>query len=658
MARSLSSHDSNPKAQISALEDQLAAMTARVKTLEQQLHQQSTVERLNLVTEAMKSYVYDFDFRNNRNYPDCGFFGVTGYQPEEMPEDPERLRDYIHPEDLLRVNRSWKQALADPQCDRWSMEFRLKHKDGHYIDLLDQTVFIRDDQGTVVRAVGNCWDVSDRKQAEKALQQSEAQFRSIFEQNTVSSAIMDEQARFVQVNQAYCELLGYSESELLGKSAIELTYPSDQFKCAAVINAIKQKYRSSYRIEKRYIRKDGQLRWVSIYVTSALTDFMISTAVDITSYKEAELRLQQLNQNLGNLVQEQTQALQKNEELFRRLFDEAPIGIAIVHGKSGQIEQVNQEFCNMLGYSVEELQGVSYRDISDARDLALEAPYVEQVLAQVSTGYQIEKRYIRKNGKVFWAQLTSRVLSHQAPQSPLYTLGMIEDISDRKQAEQLLQDQQLQLQASLEEKDILLKEVHHRVKNNLQIISSLLQMQTRRISDEPIAMLLRESCNRIQSIALIHEQLYQSSDLSKIIFSEYLDTLIAHLFVSYGIRANRVAFSINSDNKYLTLNTAIPCGLIVTELVSNALKYAFPQGQTGSIKIELHHQSNPENTIGRLVVADDGIGLPIDLDWQNTQSLGLLIVKNLVKQIKGSITLDRSTGCHFEICFPLDQPKS
>ncbi len=198
-----------------------------------------------------------------------------------------------------------------------------------------------------------------------------------------------------------------------------------------------------------------------------------------------------------------------------------------------------------------------------------------------------------------------------------------------------------QVKASLEEKDVLLKEVHHRVKNNMQVISSLLNLQSRHLHDPKVAEAFRDSQRRIRSMALIHERLYQSSDLSRIEFSQYLRNLATHLFHSYQVDANRVRLRIDAEPVYLNINTAIPCGLIVNELVSNSLKHAFPEGRGGEVAVELRRV--PED--GYLLrVRDDGVGFPEGLDIRRTETLGMQVVTTLVSQIDGRLEFEKAEG--------------
>ena len=212
------------------------------------------------------------------------------------------------------------------------------------------------------------------------------------------------------------------------------------------------------------------------------------------------------------------------------------------------------------------------------------------------------------------------------------------EIAEREEAER-------KLRWSLEEKEVLLREIHHRVKNNLQVISSLFYLQADYVDDPRSLEILRESRNRVKSMALVHERLYRSADLAKIDFVEYIRSLANELFVSYGINQNIIGLKIESDQVLLGVDRAIPLGLIVNELVSNSLKHAFSDGREGELRLEIQVKDDRLN----LVVSDNGRGFPENLDWQGVQTLGLRIVKILIDQLGGEIELDKSAGTRFTI---------
>jgi two-component sensor histidine kinase len=219
--------------------------------------------------------------------------------------------------------------------------------------------------------------------------------------------------------------------------------------------------------------------------------------------------------------------------------------------------------------------------------------------------------------------------------------GLIVDITEQKQAEE-------NMRASLREKEVLLKEIHHRVKNNLQIISSLLSMQSRRVKDAHILDVLKESQNRVQTMALIHDRIYRSADLSRVDLRDYITRLVNELYISYGVDPGRVRLHTDLEEVQMGIETAIPCGFIINELVSNCLKHAFPSGKRGHLRISL--SSGTGNTI-RLTVSDDGVGLPRGFDFTKTESLGLQLVCGLVTQLRGTIELGKDAGTEFRIEF-------
>jgi two-component sensor histidine kinase len=207
---------------------------------------------------------------------------------------------------------------------------------------------------------------------------------------------------------------------------------------------------------------------------------------------------------------------------------------------------------------------------------------------------------------------------------------------------------EFRIREALGEKEVLLKEVHHRVKNNLQIISSLLNLQSNQIADQKTRDALRESQNRVRSMALIHEKLYQSSDLAKIDFSEYVKSLAADLFRSYQRGLGKVNLIVEADEVALELDRAIPCGLILNELITNALKYAFSEGRYGTLRVEL--RAGPDHEI-KLQVADDGVGMPPGFDYRNADSLGIKLVQSLTAQLDGQLQVEQSNGTVFQISF-------
>lgn len=247
---------------------------------------------------------------------------------------------------------------------------------------------------------------------------------------------------------------------------------------------------------------------------------------------------------------------------------------------------------------------------------------------------------MKKTGEYIWIE--DHMFRVKVNENKSYLSGILIDITARKQAED-------KISQSLREKELLLKEIHHRVKNNLQVVSSLLKLQSGYVKDENSLDVLIDSQNRVRSMALVHQKLYQSKDFSEIDLSEYIKQLCDHLITVFKTSADNIKITVRSENMNLSIDYAIPCGLILNELISNSLKYAFPDGKKGEIIIELNKNSEGIYIIS---LSDNGIGFPKNIDYRNTKSLGLQLVNTLVGQIDGNIILENNTGTKYTITFP------
>jgi two-component sensor histidine kinase len=263
------------------------------------------------------------------------------------------------------------------------------------------------------------------------------------------------------------------------------------------------------------------------------------------------------------------------------------------------------------------------------------------------------------HGSGWWLMLWIALLAaavtagyiQQSRRAGRQTTELRRELFERQMAEKELLARDQQLRQSLTEKESLLKEIHHRVKNNLQIVSSLLYLQEEYMDDPDGVEILRESQNRVKSMALIHEQLYGTSDLAKIDFGRYIQGLTANLFDAYGIDPACIRLKVRADDMALGVDMAVPCGLIINELVSNALKHAYPDGAAGTIQVAIQRLDT-----GRLeiVVTDDGVGMPAPPADAPRQSLGLRLVDTLITQLDGTLTIDTNNGTRF--CIILESP--
>lgn len=265
------------------------------------------------------------------------------------------------------------------------------------------------------------------------------------------------------------------------------------------------------------------------------------------------------------------------------------------------------------------------------------------------TDYDVEYRVVLPTGDIRWLVAKGRALYDEATDKPVRMLGTIFDVSNRKQAE-------TQIRASLEEKELLLKEVYHRVKNNLQVIYSLLNLQSRHLSDAAALSALKDSQSRVRAMAMVHEKLYQSPNLSEIDLADYVTSLARSLLEFYRTGTVSPRLEIDIEPCWLDLDTAIPCGLILTELLSNILKHAFPDPSQGEITI-MATQPSPNQLC--LTVRDNGLGLPCQTSLETLSSLGLQLVRNLTQQINGQVSLQPvPQGTEFQLVFPLHHTTS
>jgi len=333
-------------------------------------------------------------------------------------------------------------------------------------------------------------------------------------------------------------------------------------------------------------------------------------------------------------------ALRESENRYRSTFDLAGSGIAHV-SLEGSFTRVNQRFCDILGYPGDELLELRFQDITHPDDLEADLANVRRVLDGEIDNFASEKRYLRKDGAIVWTSLTVSLVSEESGE-PSYFIAVIEDTTERKKTEEAVQ-------TSLAEKEVLLREIHHRVKNNMQVISSLLNLQAKGIEDERLGKMFMESQSRVRAMALIHEILYQSGQLARIDLGEYVSKLATSLVRMYGTEPERVDLSVGAENVTLGIDDTVPCGLVINELLSNSLKYAFRDGRTGKIRIEATPVNNEKI---KLVVRDDGVGIPAELDIRNTDTMGMRLVIGLVEsQLGGDVTLDRSEGTCFTVTF-------
>ncbi len=486
---------------------------------------------------------------------------------------------------------------------------------------------VHDAHGQLTGFVHVMTDITEHQRAEAAQQESDARLKKVLETETVGVMFWDlTTGTLVDANDTFLGMMGYSRAEVEAHAITWQTLTPPEYVDISLAEV--EKFHRTGRVgpyEKEYLRKDGSRLWL-VFAGSALgPESCVEFCVDISARKRAEAALR-----------ESEQALRTANARLQRYVDANIMGV-IIAGPQGQVLDANDYYLNLLGVSREEFeQGrVNWRSITPPEWL----PSDEKAIAElrehgVCTPY--EKEYLRPDGTRVAVYLADAMLPGSSEQIVAFVL----DITDRKTAE-------ARVAASLQEKEVLLREIHHRVKNNLQIISSLLQLQSNEVQDARVLEKLRESQSRIHSMALIHERLYQSQNFARIAMEGYVRDLAASLFRSYN--ASGISLSLHVADLSLPLDRAIPCGLILNELMTNALKYGVQGRGQGAVEVAL---GNDGDGMIVMTVRDNGPGFAPGLDMRNTKSLGLLLVRMLTEQIGGRVDFSHEGGAMISVTFP------
>jgi PAS domain S-box-containing protein len=453
------------------------------------------------------------------------------------------------------------------------------------------------------------------------LQKSQKRYLDLFNFAPVGYFSLNEKELIKDVNIAGANLLGLEKNNLINKAFITFVTPNSRkilYKLFKNVNENKE----HHQCELELLRQDKpfpvlmEIRKVSDTKSKFRSFFL--TVVDIIELKKAE------------------EALKKSEEKYRLLLENLQEGIWLID-KDSNTSYVNQSMADMLGYTVGEMQGKHLFEFMDERGVEI----AKEKLADRRRGLkqQHDFEFKGKDGKRIYATLSATPIKDNLGNYQGALAGVI-DISLRKKAEK-------EIKSSLEEKEVLLSEIHHRVNNNMQIISSLLNLQKQYVEDDKARKVLIETQNRVKSMAMIHEKLYQSIDLAHIEMADYIESLVKELFYSYAIEIGRINPILEIDDITLNLETAVPCGLLISELISNSLKHTFPEPNEGEIRVSLKKIHNRY----KLTVSDNGVRLPDGDDFLKADSLGLQLINNLASQIESEIELEMGQRTEFKIVF-------
>lgn len=473
-------------------------------------------------------------------------------------------------------------------------------------------------------------DVTDRMHSEEALRESEKRFRSTLEHAPIGIAIVSLDGHWQEVNNAVCEIVGYDKEELLRLTFQDVTYPDDLQADLAYSQQLLRGEIRSYQMEKRYVRKDGSIVPVLLTGTVLRDDsgnplHFIAQIQDISERKRAEEEMIVLNRRLALATRAGGIAVWDWDLVT---------GILLWDERMFELYRVPQEQASQK-YDM-------WRQRLHPDDLARAERERDEALAG-QREYATEFRIVWPDGQIRFIRANA-ILSRDRAGKPLRLTGTNIDITESRKKEEAIN-------AALREKETLLKELYHRVKNNLQVITSLFNLQLRALPQGPARTALSDSAGRVRAMALVHEKLYQSGNLSSIMLDAYVSDLCAQLGRAASVERRGIDLRIDVAPIEVGLETAVPLGLLLNELISNSLKHAFPEERGGCVVV---HVERTEDNRVRLSVSDDGVGFPVGSDPTFSASLGLKLVAALSNQLGGELTLENRNGAYASLVFRID----
>jgi len=592
----------------------IALLFLLLLALRQLEHRAAAEERHALMIRGTHDGIWDWNVLTHECYLSPRWKEIAGFRDEELPNLESSFFERIHPDDQHRI----KDAVEGQAS--YAVEMRLRHKDGHYRWVLMRGESVPDKQGRTIRMVGSTSDITERKVAEAKALQAAGELQAVFDVLPDLFFRLDLHGVIRGYHARSPGELYVSPERFLGKSLPEV-FPATL--AQELLHAIREAHRQdamqvvNYELPMPHGDRSYEARILPIGQSE-----VIAVVRDVTEGRQLEIRLRESETRLRTII-DSTPECVKLLDASGTLLDMNPAGLAMIEADS--LSQVQ-------GSPTDELIAPEHRD-----------QYIEfrhDVFRGSSRRFEFE--IIGLKGTRRWLEAHAVPLwDPAAPNQVKQMLAVTRDITERKRAEE-------QTKASLREKETLLREIHHRVKNNLQIISSLLYLQSSTLADATARQALKESQDRVHSMALVHERLYRSSTLGAIDFGEHLRQLAGSVARSYGPASGRVRLETDLESIAVDLDLAIPVSLIFNEVLANAFKHAFPGERAGTVQVDFF-ADEPETLTLR--VRDDGVGFAPDSEHDQGRSLGLKIVHNLTEQIHGQLEIQSHHGTAFQLSF-------
>lgn len=591
-----------------------------IKAAEEKLIE--TEFRLSTVINNLPNIIF---YENHKGIPHIAENAekILGYSQEELTRVDFYL-SLIHPEDNAKIERGKVVWEAVKQKGYHKKEYRIRNKDGKYLWFEDLMYSVSSNNANYI--AGFLIDITERKEREEKLNQTQARLSAVL--NNLSNVAIYEYGDDVNfISENISEILGFPANEFMKDKDFfsKLILPEEIKKYDdAVISWIKNGSNGVHSSCIRVRDNKGNIKFLEDHMFEVKPEggkkYFSGIMIDITKQKNAEVKYKETEARLAAILTN----LPK---------------VVIYQAMEGK-DFISDNIEDMIGYKPHEVLKEKYffGKLMPEEDMEMVKQSLKNWHKNENNVLVMEFRLKKKSGETVWIE--DHMYRVKTDSGEPYISGILIDITERKLAEQ-------KVSQSLREKELLLKEIHHRVKNNLQVVSSLLKLQQNYVTDKKTYDVLVDSQNRVRSMALVHQKLYQSKDFSQIEFGEYVRQLTQQLVNVFRSKSNDVLINVETSNAMLSIDQAIPCGLIINELVSNSLKYAFPSGCSGIINISVNHTGNESE----LIIQDSGIGFPTGIDFKDTATLGLQLVNTLVGQIDGTIEMDVKDGTIFTIKF-------